>query len=57
MTMTKVEDEQSIKAKALFLCQYVIQQNEFRTTVDPQQIESLIEGDFISLDDYIFKIN
>lgn len=57
MTMTNVDDEVEIKAKALFLCQYLIQQNEFRTQVDPQQIESLIEGDFISLDDYIFKIN
>jgi len=37
--------------------QYLIQQNEFRTEADPQQVESLIEGDFISLDDYIFNIS
>ena len=29
--------------------------SEHRLT--PHQIESLIEGDFISLDDYIFNIN
>jgi len=57
MKMTNVESEIEIKSKALFLCQYLIQQNEFRSQVDPIQIESLIEGDFISLDDYIFKIN
>jgi len=57
MTMTNVDDEIEIKAKALFLIQYLIQQNEFRTEVDPHQIESLLEGDFISLDDYIFNIN
>jgi hypothetical protein len=57
MKMTNVESEIEIKNKAAFLCQYLIQQNEFRSQVDPNQIESLIEGDFISLDDYIFKIN
>jgi len=56
MTMSHVDDEVEIKAKALFLIQYLIQQNEFRTQVDPDQVESLIEGDFISLDDYIFNI-
>ena len=37
--------------------QYLMKQNEFRCEADPQQVESLIEGDFISLDEYILKMN
>jgi len=42
--------------KALMLCQYLIANNEFRSVVDPNEIENWIEEDFISLDDYIHKI-
>ena len=39
------------------LCIYLMQVNEFRTAVDPESVESMMESDFISLDDYIFKLN
>ena len=52
----KVEKEHDLHGKALSLCQYLIANNEFRSVVDPNEIESWIEEDFISLDDYIHKI-
>jgi len=57
ITTTNVSYESEIKEKAIALSQYWIYQNEFRTQADTQKVESLIEGDFISLDDYIFNIN
>eukprot|EP01016_Furgasonia_blochmanni_P038515 TRINITY_DN4669_c0_g1_i1.p1 TRINITY_DN4669_c0_g1~~TRINITY_DN4669_c0_g1_i1.p1 ORF type:complete len:646 (+),score=181.01 TRINITY_DN4669_c0_g1_i1:128-1939(+) len=56
MTQTSVEDEIEIKNKALALCQYMMSNNEFRSVVDSSEVENLIEGDFISLDDYIFNL-
>eukprot|EP01017_Pseudomicrothorax_dubius_P047704 TRINITY_DN8599_c0_g1_i4.p1 TRINITY_DN8599_c0_g1~~TRINITY_DN8599_c0_g1_i4.p1 ORF type:complete len:176 (-),score=58.02 TRINITY_DN8599_c0_g1_i4:144-671(-) len=57
MTQTNVESDIEIKNKALWLCKYLITVNEFRTEVEPIEIENQIEGDFISLDDYIFKMH
>lgn len=34
-----------------------MQANEFRMEVDPESVELMMERDFISLDDYIFKMN
>jgi len=56
VTQTHVRGEAEIQEQALNLIQYLIQQNEFRTQVDPNEVENLIEGDFISFDDYIFDI-
>ena len=36
--------------------QYMMDLNEFRSQISKDDIENLIEDDFISLDDYIFKM-
>lgn len=51
-----MEKESDLHQKALFLCQYLITNNEFRSFVENSEIENWIEDDFISLDDYIHKI-
>jgi hypothetical protein len=57
MNYTNVEKESDLHSKVLFLSQYMIANNEFRTEVEKSEIKNWIEADFISLDDYIFKIN
>lgn len=57
MTYTNVDKESDLYSKVLFLSQYMIANNEFRTEVEKSEIKNWIEADFISLDDYIFKIN
>lgn len=56
MTQCKVDDEAELRNHALALCQYLISNNEYRTEVDYKQIESLIEDDFINLDEFILKV-
>lgn len=36
--------------------QYMMDLNEYKTEISKNDIENLIEDDFISLDDYIFKM-
>lgn len=38
------------------MMQYMMDLNEYRSEISKNDIENLIEDDFISLDDYIFKI-
>jgi len=56
VTQSNVESESEIRAKAIELCEYLMQANELRTEVDPDSIELMMERDFISLDDYIHKL-
>lgn len=56
MTQCKIDDEAELKNHALALCQYLISQNENRTEVDFKHIESLIEDDFINLDEFNLKV-
>ncbi len=51
-----MDSEEQIQHKALWLCQYFIQNNEFRSHVEISQIENMIEQEFITLDDYIYKL-
>jgi len=55
--MTYVEDEIQMRNIALEFCKNLISNNEKRLEMDPSQMESLLEGDFITLDEYIFKQN
>lgn len=52
----KVESEEELEECALKLTQYLIHLNELRTEVDFEQVEELIENDFIHLDEFIFKV-
>lgn len=56
MTQCKVDDESELRNHALSLCQYLIYNNEHRTDIDLSQIESLIEDDFINLDEFTLKM-
>lgn len=56
MTQCKIDEEGELKNHALSLCQYLISNNESRTEVDFKHIESLIEDDFINLDEFILKV-
>lgn len=51
-----MDSEEELEEVALKLTQYLIHLNELRTQVDYEQVEELIENDFIHLDEFIFKI-
>ena len=42
-------DDEELTNKAMFLCQHLITNNQFRYKVEPNTIEELIEQDFIAL--------
>lgn len=53
---SNVDSEEEMKNSAYILMQYMMDLNEKRVEVSKDDIENLIEEDFISLDDYIFQI-
>lgn len=53
---TVIESDEELRNHALILLQYMMDLNQKRVTVVYEEIEDLIEADFISLDDYIFKV-
>lgn len=53
---TYVESEEDLRENALLLMQYMMELNECRCEISKDDIESLIEDEFVSLDDYIFKV-
>ena len=55
MTSSKAQDENQLKSQALWLCQYILSNNEFRSEIDQKEIESLLEDDFINLEEFILK--
>ncbi|KRW99885.1 hypothetical protein PPERSA_12561 [Pseudocohnilembus persalinus] len=52
-----VSDENELKLKVMFFCQYMININQQRLEIEENEIESVIEDDFITLDDYIFQLS
>ncbi|CAD8058712.1 unnamed protein product [Paramecium sonneborni] len=50
------EFESKLRQQALYLCQHLIDINQQRMEVNPQSLEEIIEAEFISLDDYISRI-
>lgn len=56
MVQSKFEDEMQLKTQALYLCQYMISNNEYRCDVEESQIESLIEDEFLAMDEFILKL-
>ncbi|CAD8052257.1 unnamed protein product [Paramecium primaurelia] len=50
------EFESKLRQQALYLCQHLIDINQQRVEVSPQSLEEIIEAEFISLDDYISRI-
>mmetsp|Transcript_26438 Transcript_26438/g.23382 ORF Transcript_26438/g.23382 Transcript_26438/m.23382 type:complete len:86 (+) Transcript_26438:3616-3873(+) len=57
VTLASVVDENEVRTQALELCNYMMKMNEYRSEADINEVESLVEADFISLDEYIFKMN
>ncbi|KAM3142079.1 hypothetical protein pb186bvf_005733 [Paramecium bursaria] len=55
MREQKIEDEQEVRRNAVFLCQNLIDINQQRVEVSPQQLESQIENEFTTLDELIIK--
>ena len=53
---TYIDSEEDLHESALLLMQYMMDLNECRCDISKNDIESLIEDEFISLDDYIFKV-
>jgi hypothetical protein len=53
---TNMENEDELKEYCVLLMQYMMDLNEFTSQISKDDIENLIEDDFISLDDYIFKM-
>lgn len=51
-----VDSENELRSHAYMLIQYLLMQNQRRVKPNKAAIESTIEADFISLDDYIFDI-
>jgi|JI8StandDraft_1071087.scaffolds.fasta_scaffold1302358_1 hypothetical protein len=51
-----VDNESELRNHAYMLIQYLLSQNQRRLRPNKAAIESTIEADFISLDDYIFDI-
>jgi len=56
ITQSKVDVELEIRSKAIVLCKYLMHINEFRTDVNMESVENVMELDFISLDDFIFLL-
>ncbi|CAD8055261.1 unnamed protein product [Paramecium sonneborni] len=50
------EFEPKLRQQALNLCQHLIDINQQRMIISPQSLEQIIEEEFISLDDYISRI-
>ena len=46
-----------LRAKSLALSQYMIINNSSKSKVDLTQLEEIIEGDFLSLDEFIYKVS
>lgn len=57
MTQSKVFDESDLKKQALWLCQYIIANNEYRSEVENENIENVMEDDFIQLDEDVLKVD
>ena len=53
MTKCKVDDNNELKIWAFSLCQHIITNNEFRTQVNPIELENMMEDDFIQLDEEV----
>jgi len=53
---TYSESDEEVKECALLLMQYMMDLNECRTEISKDDIENLIEDEFVSLDDFIFKV-
>jgi len=53
---TYSESDEEVKEYALLLMQYMMDLNECRTEISKDDIENLIEDEFVSLDDFIFKV-
>lgn len=51
-----VESDNELRNHAYILVQYMLSQNQRRTKQNKDDIEGVIEADFISLDDYIFGV-
>ncbi len=51
-----IDTIEELQNLAYILMQYMIDCNQKRVEVSKTEIEELIEGDFISLDDYIFEL-
>lgn len=56
MVQSKFEDEQQLRIQALYLCQYIISSNEQNDRLEESQIESLIEDEFLAMDEFILKL-
>lgn len=52
----KIDDIELLKAKALALSQYMIINNSQKETVNVKEVEELIESDFLTLDEFIYKV-
>jgi hypothetical protein len=51
-----VNSEDELRAYAFLLAQYLVRLDEYRTRVDPEDVEGVIINDFIKLDSFIHKI-
>jgi|JI6StandDraft_1071083.scaffolds.fasta_scaffold11589_6 hypothetical protein len=52
----KIDDIELLKAKALALSQYMIINNSQKESVNVKEVEELIESDFLTLDEFIYKV-
>ncbi len=51
----KIDDIELLKTKALLLSSYLIRNNQCKMKFDMKEVETLIENDFLNLDEFIFK--
>lgn len=51
----KIDDIELLKTKALLLSSYLIRNNQCKMKFDVKEVETLIENDFLNLDEFIFK--
>ncbi|KAL4450958.1 hypothetical protein ABPG74_021280 [Tetrahymena malaccensis] len=56
VTESQVENEGELNSKVLYLCQYLIDINHKRLSIDNELLEQVIEQDFIELNKFIFEI-
>ncbi|KAL4472004.1 hypothetical protein ABPG72_018506 [Tetrahymena utriculariae] len=56
VTESCVQNEEELNSKVLYLCQYLIDINHKRLSIDNELLEQVIEQDFIELNKIIFEI-